>query len=285
MSQEKHVRLIYEKPGIRISLIDGDTVYTECSVVEELYDHDYYQNGYLRFRDQREALFSEIIDKASLRGATPEKSWLDCGSGCGIFLNVLEKRGYNRLWGVEPSRDACNIASSITHAVIINRDPLEMSAEEIPPVDVVSFLDVIAHVPDPEKTLRRCFERLNENGLCILKTPHRDPGYVEFCLRHFKNSPEFVASLLHAGYQKYSWSFGGITKLLRQVGFTEVECIPFHEFKEPDYRFEITELWHPRRLLYRAALRKSQKIQTCSSILIFARKKNCVFGTLKRRSK
>lgn len=272
MKKSENAKLIYSKPGIRISLIDDDTVYTEYSGAAESYSHDYYQSGYLDFRSLREALFSEVVNAAFLRGASKEKTWLDYGSGCGIFLNVLEKHGYTGLSGIDPSCDACKIASGITSADIINRDPLEMPEQEIAPADVISVLDVIAHVPDPEKTLQWCFNHLKDDGMCVLKTPHRSPEYVEFCLRHFKNSPEFIVHLLHARYQKYSWSFDGIARLFRKAGFQQMECIPFHEMQETDYRFELPELWHPRRFLYRSALRRSRKIQSCTSMLIFARK-------------
>jgi SAM-dependent methyltransferase len=141
-------------------------------------------------RDPAKAL--DLILGDRVRG----KSVLDVGTYYGLFLYEALRRGASKAVGLEPDPERYEIASRIADIWgkryrILNGTVDSVAMEER--FDVVLFLNVLHHVPDPIFTVKRLTE------LC------RDTLIVEFCLvddprylQHLYGDPETPTLLARA---------------------------------------------------------------------------------------
>lgn len=94
---------------------------------------------------------------------------LDIGCGGGRFLSLCQAQGWKAI-GVEPSQDA---------AMYARRRGLEVHSQAWPglaiadeSVDVVTFINVLDHLPDPFEALREAFRVLKPTGLLYVRVPN-----------------------------------------------------------------------------------------------------------------
>ena len=95
---------------------------------------------------------------------------LDVGCFSGLFLSNASKRGFE-VSGVEPNHEAYLHVRDfwgfeVAHGILSAAD---LASERF---SVVSFLDVIEHVPDPVSELKQALRLLRPGGLLMLVTPN-----------------------------------------------------------------------------------------------------------------
>ncbi len=182
--------LVYVNPHRETSAILHD--YEE--VVDELYLEE-REGRVLTFRRNLRPL-EELMP--------PDKGrrLLDVGCHIGVFLEIAQERGWEA-WGVEPSRWAVREARSRGLRVIEGTlDDLHVADEFF---DVITMWDVIEHLPDPLRALRKSYRLLKKGGIiCIhtinIESPlaklmgHRWPWLMEMHLYYF--SPRTLAAML-----------------------------------------------------------------------------------------
>lgn len=91
---------------------------------------------------------------------------LEIGCGNGFFLEEALELGYKEVWGVEPSRDAINKASTKVKKHIIHdffRPGIFMPNK----FDVICFFQVLDHVLNPSQFLSECHRILKPDGLIL----------------------------------------------------------------------------------------------------------------------
>lgn len=242
----------------------------------EIYTEDYYVKNYIMKRSQWSPIYQEVIQSCgvSLSKKGELLKWLDIGSGSGLFLKELEKYPSVTGYGIEPSPAACRLAPSITSFPVIQGDPLTLPETLFPQnVDIISLIDVLAHVKDPQKLLQKCFRALKDGGRLVIKTPHRPLEYYRFFIRHFGNNPDFLEIQFHLPFQKYAWNEDGLLSLLTRAGFEQSDIKPFHEFGDNSKLWSLIDIFHPRRVIYKILLEKGRKIQRFTSMLSISIKK------------
>lgn len=98
---------------------------------------------------------------------------LDLGCATGDFLAVMRSYAGWRVRGLEPHAGAARQARE-RYGLRVD----EGGAETLPyapgSFDVVTMWDVLEHVRDPIRTLRRVYEILRPAGLVVLSLPNRD---------------------------------------------------------------------------------------------------------------
>jgi SAM-dependent methyltransferase len=94
---------------------------------------------------------------------------LDVGCGGGRFLSLCQAKGWRAI-GVEPSRDATVHARRRGLEVHSQAWPVPEIADES--VEVVSFINVLDHLPDPFEALREAFRVLKPGGLLYIRVPN-----------------------------------------------------------------------------------------------------------------
>lgn len=111
--------------------------------------------------------FERILDRLSLY-RKPVGALLDIGCAHGWFLEAARSRGYT-VTGVEPDPAMHAIASSRGVEVIKGIFPDDLPADRT--FDVIAFNDVLEHLPNPEKIVASCKERLNSGGCLVVNIP------------------------------------------------------------------------------------------------------------------
>ncbi len=97
---------------------------------------------------------------------------IELGCGMGFLLKAFAEDGWD-VTGIEPDRGFCDY---IERKQGLRALPaiLEDSGTPDNSVDVVVFLHVIEHVPDPLATLQAIFRVLKPGGHLVLETPRYD---------------------------------------------------------------------------------------------------------------
>jgi len=121
-------------------------------------------------------LRTNLIDEyVSLAG----KNILDVGCGGGILSESMAQRGAS-VSGIDMG--AANITTAKLHALEngLSIDyqviPVEDLAEKQPEsFDVVTCLEMLEHVPDPESIVKACFKLCKPGGQVIFSTLNRNP--------------------------------------------------------------------------------------------------------------
>lgn len=105
---------------------------------------------------------------------------LDVGCSTGLFLAAAQRAGWQAR-GVEYSADSSRVARDVYGQDVVT-GALEPGMFEPGSFDVVTFWDVIEHVPDPVYTLGVAARLLAPGGLVVLKTPNVDGLYPQASL-------------------------------------------------------------------------------------------------------
>jgi len=99
---------------------------------------------------------------------------LDIGTGSGVFVGAAIDRGWDAN-GLELAEGNCQYAKEKFNIELINKDFYEFDPDE--KYDVVTLFEVIEHLRDPVKAIKKARGLLKEDGLFVLATPIRDSLY------------------------------------------------------------------------------------------------------------
>ena len=99
------------------------------------------------------------------RGAT---RLLDVGCWKGAFGAAMVARGME-VWCIEPREEAAQVASSRIHRVVLGAFPADAPEATF---DVITFLDVIEHLPDPWDAVNRAKALLDPQGVVVALIPN-----------------------------------------------------------------------------------------------------------------
>jgi SAM-dependent methyltransferase len=159
--------LMYSNPRIRP--VDQDLIqdydFSQTKKVEE-YDPARFVKERMQVRDYadtRKDLASLYPDRGHL---------LELGCGMGFLLKAFSEDGWDVV-GIEPDRGFCEFIEK-THG--LKAIPALLADSGIPDgsLDVVVFIHVIEHVPDPFETLRSIHRVLKPGGCLVIETPRYD---------------------------------------------------------------------------------------------------------------
>jgi 2-polyprenyl-3-methyl-5-hydroxy-6-metoxy-1,4-benzoquinol methylase len=123
---------------------------------------------------QYQVYADEVLRLVRLGG--PERPRvLDVGCAYGFFLGLLkEQAGDLEVHGVELDPEVCrqaaaNLGGAPVYCADLSRDGCSVPEEYF---DVVTLIDVIEHLDDPEKYLRLLAKRVKPGGHIVLSTPN-----------------------------------------------------------------------------------------------------------------
>ncbi len=115
----------------------------------------------------REKNFRTIIKRLE-KIETGGKMLLDIGAASGIFVKLAIEKGYNAT-GIEPSTQLVNEANEKFGVKIIKGTIEDFEARE--QYDIVTLLDLIEHVNDPESFLKKVSPLIKKGGVLVIVTP------------------------------------------------------------------------------------------------------------------
>ena len=118
-------------------------------------------------RCTREASYHSLLDHVERFAGKPRR-WLDVGCSYGWLLEHLRARGIDG-FGVEPSPGA--VEDSRRLGLKVTRGIFPQVSGPGAPYDVISFIDVLEHLPNPEMILNETKKRLAPGGLVVVQVP------------------------------------------------------------------------------------------------------------------
>jgi len=129
---------------------------------------------------------------------------LDVGCGGGILSEALAKTG-GQVTGIDLSNDSLKVARQHAQLQGLSIDYRHVSAEEIVRTrtgsfDVVTCMEMLEHVPQPEKVVAACAQALKPGGHAFFSTINRTPKALLFAII----GGEYVLHLLPKGTHTYS---------------------------------------------------------------------------------
>src|SRR5436853_2123058 len=139
-----------------------------------------------------------------LAGGLAAKRVLDVGCGGGILAEAMAAKGA-AVTGIDLAEKPLKVAMLHRTEVGSSTDYRLESAEDFARAhpaafDVVTCLEMLEHVPDPQSTVRACGELVKPGGLVFFSTINRNPKSFLFAII----GAEYVLRLLPRGTHEYA---------------------------------------------------------------------------------
>ncbi len=142
---------------------------------------------------------------------------LDVGCGSGFYLSEMKKLGWE-VHGVEVSPKACAAVQSLygtpTFCGSLDEAPFSEGS-----FDVITFWDVLEHLPNPRETLQRAYKLLRPNGYLLVIVPNRRSFYTYL----------FGRAYVHWELPRHLYHFSrkSLVLLAKKVGFKSAQVRTF----------------------------------------------------------
>ncbi len=156
-----------------------------------------------------------------LRYRMPPGKVLELGSAHGGFVALLRWAGFDAI-GLEVSPWLVEFARR-TFDVPMLLGAIEEQDLEPASFDVIAAMDVVEHLPDPVRSLKRCAELLKPDGLLLIQTPRFPEGKAHTQLVE-ENAP-FLSMMLPPQHL-FLFSRRSLTRLLAELGLGYVQFEP-----------------------------------------------------------
>jgi SAM-dependent methyltransferase len=139
-----------------------------------------------RFKKERLQVRDYADTRKYLAALYPQRGrLLELGCGMGFLLKAFSEDGWDVV-GIEPDRGFCEFIEN-RHGLKAIPAILENSGIPDGSLDVVVFIHVIEHLPDPLATLRSIYRVLKPGGHLVIETPRYDSLMFKL-LRHRERS-------------------------------------------------------------------------------------------------
>ena len=176
-----------------------------------------YAHSYLR------PVLRKILVNINKNTGFPRKKTyvLDIGCGNGEFCNFLSKIGFN-VTGIDNSDTGINIAKeNFPEIQFVNKCIYDLSPENLnKKFDIITAVEVIEHLAEPKKLLRKAKEYLHPDGYLIISTPFH--GYLKnIFLSLFNIWDKHFTVDWDSGHLRF-FSEKTLKSLLKKEGFTNI---------------------------------------------------------------
>jgi len=140
-----------------------------------------------------------VSEKVDLKN----KNVIDVACGGGLLVEALHNFGAN-VTGIDISDVAINTAQihakkSNCDVTYINGEAEELLPEKKETFDVVTCLEAIEHVPDPQQLVKTCSDLCKPGGTIVFSTINRNPKSFLFAII----GAEYILNLLPKGTHEF----------------------------------------------------------------------------------
>jgi len=191
------------------------SLYSVPKSYSDIYEAEYFKGGsggfgYVNYDEDKEPMresfkrYLSIVENLSNK----KGKLFDVGAATGFFINLAKEYGFS-VSGVEISDFAADIARK--RGFDVKTGVLEFKEIDKESFDVITMLDVIEHMPDPEVSLQISNKILKSGGLLVINTPDSGSIYSKMMGKnwHLLIPPEHI----------HLFNKDGIKKLLQRNGF------------------------------------------------------------------
>jgi SAM-dependent methyltransferase len=147
-----------------------------------------------------------------------ERKLLDVGCGNGDRLIEFAKRDW-RIFGTDVSASTLAVAQRTIPTGVFLEGELENVDLPLGSFDVIRMDNVLEHVPEPKRLLRRCRELLNSEGRLYIYVPHGRSISVRLLGRYSYSA--------WAPFHLHLFTVSALKRILLDVGFSSVEILQF----------------------------------------------------------
>lgn len=193
---------------------DCGTIFAEVSLesektvgeIQDLYDH-YYDFANYKLPKAAEISLQKIVN--SFTDFRQTGNFVDIGFGEGGMLSVAEKNGW-KCFGTELSPHSLEYGES--RGWTVSKDAFSDDRFPKNGFDVVTMVELIEHVPNPDFFLETAYKLLRPNGLLFLTTPNPQSVNQRFLGTEWSviSPPEHITL----------WSTRGLKQALERNNFT-----------------------------------------------------------------
>lgn len=234
-----------------------------------LYHEEYFKKNYLSREKTRKKYFEHLLGKFPALVSDGDKVF-DIGCGTGLFLQVLRERANITIGGIDYSPDAVRLTRQRLN---VDEDKIRLGDVRkinLPKMDLVTMIDVLAHVEDAGGYLRHIIQNiLGQNGLLFIKTPYKPTELLLLAKYLEKIVGSIAKGLIHIPAQIHHFTPESLKRILEREGM-EIQEIKFVDeartrngfsFKTNGYRF------------IQAIIRTIHLFRTKQSLCLIARKR------------
>ena len=150
----KRCGLVYLNPRLKQDALKN--VYAEDSLSNFNY---YFQN-----KNLDEKTFAARLNSLE-RYSAKKGSILDIGSSIGTFMSVAKKLGYEP-YGIELNEKSANYSKKQGFKLFLDLDKIKQK------FNFVNLSDVLEHLPNPQNTLKKIWNLLEDEGIILISTSY-----------------------------------------------------------------------------------------------------------------
>jgi 2-polyprenyl-3-methyl-5-hydroxy-6-metoxy-1,4-benzoquinol methylase len=179
-----------------------------------------YSNLDVNHKRQAHNIFKKILDKYSNQ---KYPKILDVGCATGVIGRL--KQDSRSIYGIEKSKQLIKIAKDNCEKVY-KLDLNNFSAKKInqKEFDFIFFGDVLEHLQDPLKTLKKIIPLAKHNGLIIISLPNI--AQIQFRLKHLFGNFTYTESGVMDENHLHFYTFKSGQKLIKQANLEIIKTYP-----------------------------------------------------------
>ncbi|MFN4227470.1 MAG: class I SAM-dependent methyltransferase [Candidatus Ratteibacteria bacterium] len=208
---------IYQCKSCKVSFL-----YPIPDKVEKIYNEKYFERWYLPTYQQRkkylEKMFLRIEPYIVKKGKV-----LDIGCGVGILLELMKEKGFD-VFGQDISQFAIEFCKKKGFKVYSSINEIDKESS----FDLITMIDVIAHIKEPLYYLQKCKKLLKTNGILIIKTPLHS-NFIFLITKIFSFTGK-SKGILHIPAQIYHFNKYSFSKIIKLLDLKLVKIFIFKEF-------------------------------------------------------
>jgi len=189
------------------------------------YDYD-YRDG----RESEEDSYKQEQLANLLTKILPFRDSRICEIGCanGKLLYLLKQRGYEQVYGADPSAGCARAAARLYGIQVATSSIFELPRPATP-YDCVIMLGVLEHIRDLRRALSKVQEQLSDQGRVLIGVP--DAGHLVTT----RDAPFQEFSTEHINF----FSASSLTNLMAANGFRRLSCDPVQLETAPEKRIPL----------------------------------------------
>lgn len=151
----------------------------------------------------------------SLIGESKKKYILDVGCGTGEFLQFMKKNGWNT-YGIEPSYDAWTSAKKKGGNIFnISLEDFVSHNNNRSKFDAVTLLNVLEHIPYPQKVIVTARKILKKGGVMVIQVPNDFNALQNIANQYVRRKKWWVTIPDHVNY----FNFDSLERMFSELGF------------------------------------------------------------------
>lgn len=202
---------LYPQPLIKRIFYSNRKMYGEKKDIDEYFKREKYYRG----------VSSMIINQ--IKKYKKIGKLLDVGSFCGLFLNEAREAGF-KVYGIEKERAASDYAKKRFGLKITNEGFENFKNGQF---DIVTFIDVLEHLPNLKKVLRMVNKMLNKDGILFIQCPNINS--LVYKITHEK------WNWLLPNVHLYHFSIRSLRTVLEENGFRVLSVKTYDDISEFAY--------------------------------------------------